>query len=334
MKHANIPVFIPHLGCPNGCVFCNQRTITGAEFDEGSVVDIIENALSTLSGREAEIAFFGGSFTAIDRELMIRLLKTGKSYVDKGRVISLRCSTRPDAVSEEILDILEEYGVRTVELGIQSTDDAVLTASERGHSAACAIDAMERVSKRGFELIGQMMVALPASGSEAEVRTAGDICRFAKAARVYPTVIFKDTVLCRMAKEGRYIQPTPEEMVKRTALVLAEFARHGVPVIRTGLQYGAELSPERDSVVGEYDCAVGEKAMSLIYLERLREELSGADEDHPAVLVPRGEISKAVGQKKANKTALINEFGFKNIKFIESELPVYTVKLIRSKQCT
>lgn len=330
MKHANIPVFIPHLGCPNGCVFCNQKKITGAVFDEGRVEETIESALSTLGGRECEIAFFGGSFTAIDRDLMIRLLTTAKRYVDSGRVASVRCSTRPDAVSDGILDILEEYGVRTVELGIQSTSDRVLIASERGHSAKCAVDAMKRVSERGFELIGQMMIALPESDTEAEMQTARDISRFAKGARVYPTVVFYDSELYKMVEKKAYIQPSAEELVIRTAKVLSVFHKAGIPVIRTGLQYGEELSREANEVYGVYDPAVGERAMSRLYLWELEKLLDNCNESSPTVLVPYGEVSKAAGHKKENKTALMKRYGIKNIKFVESGLQPYEVRLARS----
>ena len=134
-KHVNIPIFIPHLGCPNQCVFCNQRTISGvSDFDASSVKSEIDAALATVDpSQETEIAFFGGSFTGIDRELMISLLEIAKGYISDGRVSSIRCSTRPDYINEEILDILEGYGVKTIELGLQSFDDKVLALSKRGH---------------------------------------------------------------------------------------------------------------------------------------------------------------------------------------------------------
>ena len=136
-KHRNIPIFIPHLGCPNGCVFCDQRAISGQiEFCEADVERQLAEAVATLKdGDEAEIAFFGGSFTGIDRGLMIRLLEMAQPYLASGKVSSLRCSTRPDYINDEILAILAHYGVRTVELGIQSTSDEVLSASKRGHTA-------------------------------------------------------------------------------------------------------------------------------------------------------------------------------------------------------
>ncbi|MBQ7383185.1 MAG: radical SAM protein, partial [Clostridia bacterium] len=134
-KHVNIPIFIPHLGCPNDCVFCNQRSISGRQsFDVSEVEPQIEQVLSTLSeDTEREIAFFGGSFTGIDRELMLYLLGVAKKYIDSGRVSGIRLSTRPDYIDRERLDILSRYGVSAVELGLQSMDERVLAASRRGH---------------------------------------------------------------------------------------------------------------------------------------------------------------------------------------------------------
>ena len=145
-KHINIPIFIPHLGCPNNCVFCNQRSISGRQsFDPSDTERQIDEVIATLpSDTEREIAFFGGSFTGIDRELMIYLLEIAKQYVDRGLVSGIRLSTRPDYIDTERLEILKKYGVTAVELGLQSMDGEVLSASKRGHSTedaerACAL---------------------------------------------------------------------------------------------------------------------------------------------------------------------------------------------------
>ena len=210
VRHINIPVFIPHLGCPNMCVFCNQRTISGTqEFHRESVKTIIDNALSTIpDGTDTEIAFFGGSFTGIDRDLMIYLLDTAEEYVRAGRVGGIRLSTRPDYISDEILDILGRYAVHDIELGIQSMDDRVLAACRRGHTAAQSEYACRAVKSRGFRLVGQMMTGLPGADAQSELQTARAICRLgADGARIYPTVVFRGTELCDMAQsEGHYDQ--------------------------------------------------------------------------------------------------------------------------------
>ena len=214
MRHINIPVFIPHLGCPNQCVFCNQRTISGVrEFDPNSVRDIIDEALSTVTRDDfVEIAFFGGSFTGIDRELMISLLDIAYSYVCDGRVTSIRCSTRPDYIDEEIIGILKKYRVCVVELGLQSTSDRVLEITKRNHSFADEARACKLIAESELKLVGQMMVGLPFGTEENERKTALDICRMgADGARIYPTVVFEETALEGLMRNGAYLPLTTEE---------------------------------------------------------------------------------------------------------------------------
>ena len=206
-RHVNIPVFIPHLGCPNQCVFCNQRSITGvSEFDSTTVKTVIDTALKTVEyDAEVEIAFFGGSFTGIDYELMCQLLSIAHSYVLSGRVQSIRCSTRPDYINEDILQTLKQYGVKTIELGLQSASDVVLAVTKRGHSFEDELVACKMIVEHGFSLVGQMMIGLPGSTAESEEQTARFITSVgAVGARIYPTVVFKDTELCYMAECGVY----------------------------------------------------------------------------------------------------------------------------------
>lgn len=309
MRHVNIPVFIPHLGCPNNCVFCDQRKISGCvSFDESGVEREIKTALSTLSPEdEVEIAFFGGSFTGIDRDLMLRLLAISDKFVEDGRVQSVRCSTRPDYIDSEILDILTAHHVKTVELGIQSVSDTVLTASKRGHTSEITRNACRLIKAYGFKLIGQMMIGLPASTSEDEVETAREICCLgADGARVYPTVVFAETELAEMSSDGRYNPLSIEEAIERTASVLDIFDRAGVTVIRVGLQSGENLSSPESAVGGANHPALGELAMGELFYrricERADEVLSNPDLNGKTmtVYVARGATSRAVGQKKRN----------------------------------
>ena len=321
-RHVNIPIFIPHMGCPNNCVFCNQRSISGhMSFDPASVETEIETALSTVSPEdECEIAFFGGSFTGIDRSLMTDLLERAQKYIDSGRVSSIRLSTRPDYISDEILTVLSRYGVKTVELGLQSLSDRVLEASGRGHDAACAEKACALVKKYGFELIGQMMIGLPLSDEEAEIETAQKICSMeADGARVYPTVVFRDTELAAMTERGEYIPLSDEEAALRTARVLDVFDRAGVPCIRVGLCASENLADESRVVGGANHPSVGEMAMSELYFSRICNELDklSAKGGRLIVYVSRGSISKAVGQKKKNKLKLCEKYGLKDVKVLE-----------------
>lgn len=323
-RHINIPIFIPHLGCPNNCVFCNQRSISGkTEFVKENVVREIEEALATMpSDADAEIAFFGGSFTGIDRALMVYLLDLAQGYIDRGAVRSIRMSTRPDYISDEILSVLSNYKVGTIELGLQSMDNAVLKASKRGHDRNTALRACKMVKDAGYELIGQMMIGLPLSTQDTEIETAELICSVgADGARVYPTVVFYGTELCEMARLGTYTPLTDGIAAERTKEVLKVFDRYGVPCIRVGLCASENLSDKNEVYGGANHSAVGEMAMGLLFREKIEDKLVCLNIPSNSVLtvtVPVGCTSKAVGQKKANKLYLSEKYGFKQIKIKES----------------
>ena len=312
MAHRNIPIFIPHMGCPNQCVFCNQRSISGKQaFALEGVRAEIERYLETENDpNETEIAFFGGSFTGIDRDLMTALLEIAESYVRAGRVGSIRLSTRPDYIDREILRILSRYSVRVIELGLQSMNNAVLEASQRGHTAECAEAACRMIREAGFTLVGQMMIGLPASTPESELETAVRICDMgAEAVRIYPTVVFYDTPLCRMAEEGRYRPLSVADAVSRSAAVLRVFLRRGVPCIRLGLCAGEELVSPQTVMAGPNHPALGELVWSEIYYDILKERIRDADLMGKSVIlqVPERLISRVVGQHRCNLQRLKNE---------------------------
>lgn len=333
MRHINIPIFIPHLGCPNMCVFCNQRSISGRmSFDISRVENEIEEALSTTKSEDfVEIAFFGGSFTGIDRNLMCDLLSIAQKYIDKGRASSIRLSTRPDYIDDEILDILSKFSIGTIELGLQSMDDEVLQKTKRGHTAKCAENACKMIKERGFSLIGQMMIGLPSSTVEKEIYTAKKICKMgADGARIYPTVVFYQTELCDMMQSGVYTALSNEEAVERTKETLKIFVENDVPCIRVGLQSGENLSDETHVAGGANHSAIGEMAMSALYLDKICEELDKiVKEKMPQninILCAKGEISKIVGQKRKNIEEICQKYAIKRVKVLEkNELLSYNI---------
>ena len=333
MRHINIPIFIPHMGCPNMCVFCNQRSISGKlNFDISKVKNEIEEALSTTKNDDfIEIAFFGGSFTGIDRELMISLLSLAQNYINEGKASSIRLSTRPDYIDDEILDILSSYSVGTIELGLQSMDDEVLQKSKRGHTALCAKNACKMIKERGFSLIGQMMIGLPSSSVEKEIYTAKKICELgADGARIYPTVVFYETELCEMMQSGAYSPLTNDEAVERTKEALKVFIESNVPCIRVGLQSGENLSDASHVAGGANHSAIGELSMSALYLDKICDFIDdNAPEKIPEKIViycPKGDVSKVVGQKRKNIQKIYEKYGIKSVKVLEkNELLSYNI---------
>lgn len=351
MKHINIPVFIPHLGCPNNCVFCNQRIISGTSFfSEENVIEIIEETLSTANGVCAEIAFFGGSFTGIDRELMIRLLDIAENYVRTGRVSGIRMSTRPDYIDFEIIEILKNYTVSQIELGIQSMSDKVLSASKRGHTSQTTEKAVSLLVNSGFQVVGQMMVGLPCSNIEDEIYTAQRICEMGCAgSRIYPTVVFNDTELDEMYREGTYIPLDVESAVSRSAAALEVFVKNNVNCIRIGLCDSDNLHSSDTYSAGPNHSALGELVISRLYyniicslIEKylnskgLPVSIVFADEYQREILsslcieiyCSKGSVSKIIGNKKENKKKIYSKYGIKYIKVVEkSDLLGYNIMI-------
>ncbi len=322
-SHANIPVFIPHLGCPNDCVFCNQRTISGVEeFSLSDVRGIIDSALATIkgTGRKAEIAFFGGSFTGIDRGLMISLLDLAEEYVKRGDVSGIRMSTRPDYISREIIDVIGKYTLSEVELGVQSMSDEVLALSRRGHTAEDTERACSLLKSAGIPFVGQMMTGLPGSSVCDEVYTARRICELgAVGCRIYPTVVFKNTCLAVMAERGEYTPLTVEDAVERSADVLEVFVSHGVKCLRIGLQDSENLHDSEKYYAGPAHPALGELVRSELFRRRLTSAIEALHErEYVHVKVPTGAVSMAVGAHGVNREYLKNRFSIKKLKFTQT----------------
>ena len=312
VSHRNIPIFIPHLGCPHQCVFCNQRSISGCRsFDEKDVKRQIETALKTIpSESETEIAYFGGSFTGIDRDLMLRLLELVEGYVKTGQVSGIRLSTRPDMIDSEILDILGRYSVKTIELGLQSMEDEVLRASKRGHTASQAETACKAVVQAGFSLVGQMMIGLPCSDLASECETARKICDLgASACRIYPTVVFRDTPLMAMTECGAYNPLVLQDAVFRAASVLRIFLERDVVCLRIGLCANEDLTSAECAAAGANHPALGELVWNELYYQNLYTYLKKHDflGKEVELTVSQREISKTVGQNRCNLMRLERE---------------------------
>lgn len=299
MKRALIPIFIPHLGCPNACVFCNQRAIAGQQVPSGAQVrQQIEAALQyTL---QPQIAFYGGSFTAIDKALQREYLSAAYPFVQSGQADSIRLSTRPDCIDSQGLSLLASYGVRTVELGAQSMHDAVLQASGRGHTAAHTVDAVKLLRQRGFEVILQLMVGLPGADQACEVASARAMAALRPdAVRIYPVCVLPHTQLAERYRTGAYMPLTVEDATELCADVLEVFDDAGIPAVRIGLNPTEELGSS--VLAGAYHPAMGELVRSRLLRRKVCAMLDAVAP--PAVVtlrVPRGRGPLLRGQKNCN----------------------------------
>ena len=310
MSHNNISIFVPHKGCPNDCSFCNQRAISGqiASATTKDVEDAVETAIKyNVSPENTEIAFFGGSFTAIEREEMLSLLTAAKHFLDVYKFKGIRVSTRPDCINEDILETLKNHGVTAIELGAQSMNDEVLRFNRRGHTADDVRNASKLIKEYGFELGLQMMTGLYKSDFEKDEQTALEIIKIKPdTVRIYPTVVLKNTHLGYLQEIGEYIAPDAEDSAPFCAKLLQIFESNGIKVIKLGLHSSETV--ESDMVGGAYHPAFRELCEGHIYLQKILEKLETKDKNQEYVIyVNKKVLSKAKGQQKRNEKALKNQ---------------------------
>ena len=319
-----IPVFVPHFGCLNECVFCNQKRISGTL--EPATPRTVSRAIESAQflkedGAVKQLAFFGGSFTAIPIPEQEALLGAAQPFLAEYSNASIRISTRPDCIDGKTLSRLMRYGVRTIELGAQSMDETVLAASGRGHSAQDTVNASRLIKQYGFELILQMMTGLPEDTPEKAIGTAEKLVALSPdGIRLYPTVVIRDTKLYDMWKDGVYNEHTVEDAVRLCAAVYRVFERAGIQIIRLGLNPTEELSGG-DAVAGAYHPAFGELVLSRVYLDNARSLLKEAfaQMDKGCVRsvtlgVAPERISVMTGHGRSNMTALREEFGCESVR--------------------
>lgn len=331
MKHGNIAFFIPHMGCPHRCTFCDQRVISG-ENKPVSVSEIaatvereMENAAPEVRAN-TEIAFFGGSFTAIDRTLMTEYLSAAKKLCDRYSLYGIRLSTRPDAVDDEVLTILKQYGVRDIELGAQSTSDRVLLMNERGHTARDIFEASDRIREYGMGLGLQIMPGLYGDDDESIMHTAEDVIKIKPdTVRIYPTVVVRGTVLHRLYEEKKFTPLTVPKAASLCAEMMMRFEESGINVIKVGLHSSTVL--EKDIAAGPYHQSFKEICESKIFYDKIkRMNISGDAE----IFVNPKSISKIIGNNKENLKKFQKD-GLKIKISTDEALGKYEIKIGRKK---
>lgn len=304
-----VPIFVPHAGCPCQCVFCNQRTIAGQKqrMTPAQARGILQHAHAILpAGNIPQAAFYGGSFTAIPVEQQEELLAVTDEFFAAGKISSVRISTRPDAIDEEILSRMKRHHVTVIELGAQSMDDTVLQNARRGHTAVDTARAASLIRRAGISLILQTMAGLPGDTREIVRYTAQRIAALKPdGVRIYPVAVLPNTPLYDDWQAGRYQPLDVEAAAVWCADMLEIFEREHIPVIRVGLNPTEEL----DSTVaaGAYHPAMGELAYGELWYRRLCRHIQMTGERTIAV-APR-ELSRAIGHKKRNLLRLREQFG-------------------------
>lgn len=318
-KHINIPVFIPELGCPNQCVFCNQRAITSqlSMPDKAEIHHIIQQHLETASkDAEIEIAYFGGNFTGLTMQQQQYYLEIAQPYLKAGLISGIRLSTRPDYINEEKLNFLKLYHVQTIELGVQSMIDEVLLKAGRGHTAADAITAAGLIKSKGFQLGMQMMIGLPGDTLEHSIFTAQQIVKCkADNTRIYPVLVIKNTMLEKLYVQNKYMPLSINDTVQWLKQIVPVFERNEVKILRIGLHPSEGLLHGDAVVAGPFHVSLKE----LLITERWKELLCAlpVTAENIAISVPMRQLNYAIGYEKSNLKFL--KLKFKNVDFIGVE---------------
>ena len=310
-KEYVIPVFVPHLGCPNDCIFCNQKSISGQKKNvtKEEAKKIIDNFLKNIKDKDAkkEIAFFGGSFTGIDENVQEELLQVAYEYIEKGQVDSIRISTRPDYINKEILKRLKKYKVKTIELGVQSANDYILGRANRGHTFKDVEKASKLIRWYGFNLGHQMMVGLPESNRIDEINTAKALIKLKpKMVRIYPVLVIKGTKLEKEYNEGIYEPLSVVQAVETCKQLVRMFTDKKIEVIRVGLQNTDEIcnpeNKESEVVAGPFHPAFGQLVETSMWYDAIVEKIKKLNVKVKEVQVTVNPIdaNNVIGHKKEN----------------------------------
>ena len=309
-KQYIIPIFVPHLGCPNDCVFCNQKSISGQtkQVTKEDVKKTIEEHLKYIKENSiVEVAFFGGSFTGIEEEKQIELLSAAYEYVKEKKVQSIRISTRPDYINKEILKRLKKYKVKTIELGVQSANDYILKKAGRGHNFEDVKRASKLIRFYGFNLGHQMMVGLPESTALDEINTAKQLIKLKpKIVRIYPVLVIKGTKLEQDFNEGKYKALTVVQAVEICKELVKMFSKKKIDIIRIGLQPTdtiSEPNSENSEVVaGPFHPAFRQLVESGMWYDVIVDKIKklNAKVKEVEVIVNPQDVNNVVGQRREN----------------------------------
>ena len=308
--HRVIPIFIPEKACPYRCIYCNQFAIAGQQHvpSIAEAKQTIDQHLATIPAEaEKRIAFFGGSFTGMPIDEQTEYLAMVQPYLQARVVSGIQLSTRPDYISQEILDNLKRYGVSVIELGAQSLDDDILKRAGRGHTVQQVREAARLITDNGFQLGLQMMIGLPGDTKEKALHTAKLIQEFgASCTRIYPTLVVEDTLLAKLYRAGKYQPLTLEQAVDWTKDLYRFFTEQGITILRVGLHPSEGLLSGKDYLAGPFHVSFKELVLTALWHDKIAEAVHGHDGEEVVINVPAHEINYAVGYSSANRKAFPN----------------------------
>lgn len=330
-KHISIPIFLPHYGCVNNCVFCNQKTITGKTGNPSleEATKTIDTWLTSIdkSKTYVEIAFFGGNFLGLPESNQIDYLSLAQSYIDKGVVDSIRFSTRPDTISEKSLSKLSPFSVKNIEIGVQSMNNEVLNQAGRGHTAEDSIKAAKLINEMGFQLGMQMMVGLPGDDDEKSLQTAQKIveCKTVQT-RIYPVLVLKNTELADLFIAKKYNPLSIEAAIDRCIPIVEIFNQNKIKILKLGLHPSESFTSDKELLAGPYHPSFYQLVLSKIWRNKILQNFDQQNFNHLKIAVHSKNINYAIGYNSENRNyikSLCNSLTFES----NDEIPIDKVRL-------
>lgn len=330
-KHISIPIFLPHYGCVNNCVFCNQKTITGKKGNPSinEAKKTIETWLSSIDKSQTyvEIAFFGGNFLGLPESKQFEYLSLAQNYIDQGIVDSIRFSTRPDTISESSLSNLSPFSVKNIEIGVQSMNDEVLNLAGRGHTAKDSIKAAKLINKMGYQLGMQMMVGLPGDDDEKSLQTAQKIveCKTVQT-RIYPVLVLKNTELADLFIAKKYNPLSIEAAIDRCIPIVEIFNQNKIKILKLGLHPSESFTSDKELLAGPYHPSFYQLVLSKIWRNKILQNFDQQNFNHLKIAVHSKNINYAIGYNSENRNyikSLCNSLTFES----NDEIPFDKVRL-------
>lgn len=333
MKNYIIPIFIPHYGCQHQCVFCNQHKITGMQTNVTAefINETINQHLSVINKeRHIEVAFYGGSFTALNIKKQIELLTPAYHFLKNNEIHAIRVSTRPDCINKTILDNLLKYGISTIELGVQSLDNQVLAASQRGHDKESVFTAVHCIRQTNLKLGIQLMPGLPEDNLLRMMNTVYQTLKLKPDfIRIYPTLVLVNTNLGALFYEMKYVPLDLDTAVKYCAIMKLLFERNHIPVIRVGLQATEALDNHEVVIAGPYHPAFGEMVDMYLFNIMISQLFEGLNIKDKEVIIHHHvkDTSKVRGMKNTNTNTWYRTFQPQNILFKQDSMKIGQIEV-------
>ena len=218
--------------CPNrdgtlgygGCIFCSEKGSGEHIHSEKSITKQVEDYFKSYKAKRANkfIVYFQNFTNTYDS--VENLKKKYDAALIDSRIVGLSIATRPDCISEDVAELLSSYTDKyyvTVELGLQTSNDKTGKLIHRGYSSNQFTEAVKRLNKHNIDIVAHIMVGLPNETKEDLKNTVEFLNKHKiQGLKIHSCYVVKNTVLCDMYKQGKYLPLSLEDYLESATYVL------------------------------------------------------------------------------------------------------------------